>query len=83
MKDSAYKYRYELQQTGPGRIEMFGTDTKLTDDELELKRRAINSEHAARVYVVRLWLVNQKTSYVVSRSSNSKLPPQPLFEVVS
>ncbi len=82
MKDSAYKYRYELQQTGPGRIEMFGTDTKLTDDELELKRRAINSAHP-RVYVVRLWLVNQKTNRVVARSSNSKLPPLPLFEVVS
>jgi hypothetical protein len=83
MKDSAYRYRYELQQTGTSRLELFGTDTKLTDNELELKRRQLNEQGLNSYHISRLWLVNQKSAKVVARTSNSTLPKQPLFEVLS
>ncbi len=83
MKDATYKYRYEMEQTGPGRVELFGRDTKLSHDQLEEMRRRLNKDSGNRYYVARMWLVNQKTGKVVARSSNHKLPPQPLFEVQS
>jgi hypothetical protein len=82
-KSSAFKYRYELQQTGTSRLEMFGTDTKLTDDQLELRRRELNANGLNSYHISRLWLVNQKTGKVIARSSNSKLPKQPLFTVLA
>ena len=81
-KDNAFKYRYELQQNGKATIELLGTDIKLSNDELELKRRHINREHFP-AYVRAIFLVNQKTGKFVAFSRNSKLPPEPLFEVVS
>jgi hypothetical protein len=83
MKDKAFKYRYELQQIGPGRIELFGRDTKLSDNQLEEMRRELNQNSAGRVYVVRLWLVNQKSGKVAARSSNHTLAAQPLFQVIA
>lgn len=82
MKDSAYKYRFEMQQAGKATIELFGRDTKMSNDQIEQYRRNINREHFT-AYVVRMWLVNQKTGKVAASSRNSKLPAEPLFQVVS
>jgi hypothetical protein len=80
---NAYKYRFELQQTGTSRIELFGTDTRLTDDALELKRRDLNEQGLHAYHISRIWLVNQKSGRVIARSSASELPKQPLFTVQS
>jgi hypothetical protein len=81
MKDKAYNYRYELEQTGPGRVELFGRDTKLSSNELEQMRRQLNKDSGNRYYVVRMWLINQRTEKVVARSSAHTLKPEPLFTV--
>lgn len=83
MKDKVFKYRYEFEQVGPTRVELFGRDTKMSSNQLEEWRRSLNQENAGRFYLVRIWLVTQKSGKVVARSSSHTLAPQPLFEIVA
>ncbi len=82
MTSKAFKYAYRYVQSGKATIELFGTDRKMTPDELEQMRRRINREQFP-AYVSLLWIVNQRTGTSVASSGASKLPPEPLFQVVA
>ena len=79
---NTFKYAYIVTQHGIARIEMFGTDTKISSNDLELKRRAINRDHFP-AYVSRLQLKNQKTGQIVRDTKASTLPAEPLFTVAA
>jgi hypothetical protein len=81
-KSRAFKYAYRYQNAGKGSIELFGRDTKLSNDELEQMRRDINREHFP-AYLRSIWLVNQRTGVKVADSRESRLPAEPLFQVVA
>jgi hypothetical protein len=80
-KSNTYKYRYELQQTGTSRVELFGRDTAMSHDQLELYRRELNEQGQNSYHISRIWLVNQKTGRVLARTSQSTPPKLPLFTV--
>lgn len=79
---NAFKYAYIVSQNGIARVEMFGTDSKLSNDALELKRRQINKDHFP-AYLFRIQLKNQKTGQIVADSTKSKIPREPLFTVAA
>jgi hypothetical protein len=79
-KDKAYKYAYHYHNAGKGSVTLFGRDTKLSNDQLEQMRREINRSHFP-AYLRSIWLVNQRTGVKVADSRDSKLQPEPLFQV--
>jgi len=79
-KSHAFKFAFRSVQHGKSRLELFGTDKKLSVDELELMRRRLNRDHFP-AFVSLLWIVNQKTGISVASSGASKLPKEPLFVV--
>ena len=86
IKDQAYRYTYMVKQVGLVRTELFGRDTRLSNDELELMRRDLNQQTPGKCYIQILALlatVNGMGTRIVATSAKSKLAAQPLFEVVS
>ena len=81
-KSKAFKFAFRLTQVGPGHTDLFGTDRKMTPDELEQMRRDLNKNNP-RGFINLLWIVNQKTGTSVASSGASKLKPEPLFQVMS
>jgi len=81
-KSKAYRYAYRSIQHGGGRVELFGTDRKMSPDELEQMRRRLNRANVCHVFISRLWIVD-KTLTPVASSFSSKLPKEPMFEVVA
>jgi hypothetical protein len=81
-KSKAFKFAFRSVQHGKARIELFGTDRKMSVDELEQMRRRINKDHFP-AFISLLWIVNQKTGTSVASSGASQLPKEPMFEVVS
>jgi hypothetical protein len=78
-----YRYAYVYSQVGPSKIELFGRDSRMTNDELELMRRQINRDNAGRVYLRHLALMFQDSAHVFADSRKSKLPAEPMFVVES
>jgi hypothetical protein len=79
-----YRYAYVYRQTGPSKIELFGTDTRLSNDELELMRRKWNKDLAGQVFIPFLALAYSQEGmgmHVFADSRKSKLAPEPLFVV--
>lgn len=79
-----FKYAYVVDQhslVGNSRAEMFGTDKKLTNNELEVMRRNLN--HEAHYWIKELALAENDGHRIIIRSSkHSSLPKAPLFQVV-
>jgi hypothetical protein len=83
-RSTKFKYAYVVTQHGPSRVELFGTDTKLTDSQLELKRRALNEQSQNYCHVSELALAeNDGTRVIIRSSKHSSLPKLPLFTVLS
>lgn len=79
-----FKYAYIVTQRGRTRVELFGTDTKLTDNQLELKRRELNDNSQNYYHISELSLAeNDGTRVIIRSSKHSNLPKQPLFTVVA
>lgn len=86
MKSSKFKYAYSIIQISKGStLEMFGTDRKMTPDELELMRRQLNRDSGNQYWVRSVGLRHNKTGVttVFADSRTSRLPAEPMFEVVS
>jgi hypothetical protein len=81
-KSKALKFAFRSIQSGKGHIELFGTDKKMSPDELEQMRRRLNKSFFP-TFISLLWVVNQKTGTSVASSGASKLPKEPLFQVVA
>jgi hypothetical protein len=79
-KSRAFKFAFRSVQSGKGYIDLFGTDRKMSVDELEQMRRQLNKDHFP-AFISLLWIVNQKTGVSVASSGASKLPKEPLFQV--
>ncbi len=81
MKSSKFKYNYVVKQINKGGagVTLFGRDTRLTNDQLELMRRQINKDSENMFYVQSLGLIGRAFG---ASSVNSKLPLEPMFEVV-
>jgi|HubBroStandDraft_3_1064219.scaffolds.fasta_scaffold277547_2 hypothetical protein len=75
-----YRYAYSYTQSGPTKVELFGRDSRMTNDELELMRRELNKQPG--VYVKHLALVFQQGGFhIFADSRKSTLAPEPLFVV--
>jgi hypothetical protein len=85
IKDKAYRYTYMVKQSGPVRTELFGRDTRLSNDELELMRRDVNQQTPGKCYIQILALlatVDGMGTRIIATSAKSRLPPQPLFQLI-
>lgn len=69
-----FKYAYVVAQRGPVRIELFGTDTKLTDAQLELKRRELNTQGRNAYHISELALAENDGHRLIIRSSKHSGP---------
>jgi hypothetical protein len=82
-RSTKFKYAYVVTQRGTSRLDLFGTDTKLTDDQLELKRRELNDQGLNSYHVSELALAeNDGHSLIIRSSKHSTLPKLPLFTVM-
>jgi hypothetical protein len=77
-----FKYSYVVKQISKGGagVQLFGRDTRLSNDQLEQMRRKINKDSENMFYVQSIGLVGRAFG---ASSVNSKLPAEPMFEVVS
>lgn len=77
-----FKYSYVVKQISKGGhgVELFGRETRLTNDELEIFRRQLNRDSGNMYYVQSVGLIGRAFG---ASSVNSKLPPEPLFTVES
>ena len=81
-RSTKFKYAYIVTQRGRTRIDLFGTDDKLTENDLELKRRELNDQSQNYYHVSELAIVPNDGSRTIIRSSkHSSLPKLPLFVV--
>jgi hypothetical protein len=76
-----FKYSYVVKQISKGGagVELFGRDTRLTNDQLEQMRRQINKNSENMFYVQSIGLIGRAFG---ASSINSRLPLEPMFEVV-